>query len=181
MSNRDFLGLLNQSSPYSIISYKEQDNPTSSRPPHRHIQIPAQTYRTNSTHHPTSQKVREVLLEWRLWKISKTSKLPSHSSNPPQTRCTPPSTGVYYNNRPYSQHPVYFVSRSLQDPKTRYMMVEKLALSYGKCRKTAPPILPKPPYHCQNRLPHPENPPETRPCQTNVIMGRRAFRKIQKV
>jgi len=28
-----------------------------------------------------------------------------------------------------TQHPVYFVSRTLQDPKTRYQMVEKLALS----------------------------------------------------
>jgi len=29
-----------------------------------------------------------------------------------------------------TQHPVYFVSRTLQDPKTRYQMVEKLALSH---------------------------------------------------
>jgi len=28
-----------------------------------------------------------------------------------------------------TQHPVYFVSRTLQDPETRYQMVEKLALS----------------------------------------------------
>jgi len=28
-----------------------------------------------------------------------------------------------------TQHPIYFVSRTLQDPKTRYQMVEKLALS----------------------------------------------------
>ena len=28
-----------------------------------------------------------------------------------------------------TQHPVYFVSRALQDPETRYQMVEKLALS----------------------------------------------------
>jgi len=28
-----------------------------------------------------------------------------------------------------NQHPVYFVSRTLQDPETRYQMVEKLALS----------------------------------------------------
>jgi len=27
------------------------------------------------------------------------------------------------------QHPVYFVSRTLQDPETRYQMVEKLAMS----------------------------------------------------
>jgi len=28
-----------------------------------------------------------------------------------------------------TQHPVYFVSRTLQDPKTKYQMVEKLTLS----------------------------------------------------
>jgi len=28
-----------------------------------------------------------------------------------------------------TQHPVYFVSKTLQDPETRYQMVEKLALS----------------------------------------------------
>jgi len=28
-----------------------------------------------------------------------------------------------------NQHPVYFISRTLQDPETRYQMVEKLALS----------------------------------------------------
>jgi len=28
-----------------------------------------------------------------------------------------------------TQHPVYFVSRTLQDPETKYQMVEKLALS----------------------------------------------------
>ena len=28
-----------------------------------------------------------------------------------------------------TQHPLYFVSRTLQDPETRYQMVEKLALS----------------------------------------------------
>ena len=28
-----------------------------------------------------------------------------------------------------TQHPVYFMSRTLQDPETRYQMVEKLALS----------------------------------------------------
>jgi len=28
-----------------------------------------------------------------------------------------------------TQHPIYFVNRTLQDPKTRYQMVEKLALS----------------------------------------------------
>jgi len=28
-----------------------------------------------------------------------------------------------------TQHPVYFVSRTLQDPETRYQMMEKLALS----------------------------------------------------
>jgi len=27
------------------------------------------------------------------------------------------------------QHPVYFVSRTLQDPETKYQMVEKLTLS----------------------------------------------------
>jgi len=29
-----------------------------------------------------------------------------------------------------TQHPVYFVSRTLQDPETKYQMVEKLALSW---------------------------------------------------
>jgi len=35
-----------------------------------------------------------------------------------------------------TQHPVYFVSRTLQDPETRYQMVEKLALSlvHAACR-----------------------------------------------
>ena len=35
-----------------------------------------------------------------------------------------------------TQHPIYFVSRTLQDPETRYQMMEKLALSlvHAACR-----------------------------------------------
>jgi len=61
-------------------------------------------------------------------------------SNPPQTIRKPPTTSIYHCNRLHGQchrgpkfveiqHPVYFVSRTLQDPKIKYQMVEKLALS----------------------------------------------------
>ena len=42
------------------------------------------------------------------------------------------------------QHPVYFVSRTLQDPETIYQMVEKLALSLVHAARLPTPLFPKP-------------------------------------
>jgi len=39
-----------------------------------------------------------------------------------------------------NQHPAYFVSRTLQDPETRYQMVEKLALSLVHAARRLRPI-----------------------------------------
>jgi len=40
-----------------------------------------------------------------------------------------------------TQHPIYFVSRTLQDPGTRYQMVEKLALSLVHAARRLRPYL----------------------------------------
>jgi len=68
-----------------------------------------------------------------------------------------------------TQHSVYFVNRILQDPETRYQMVEKLALSLAHTARRLQ-------HHRQNRLPHPKDTLEARPCRSHVVLGRRTIR-----
>ena len=157
------------------------------RPPHRHIQIPSETCQTNPIHYQTSQKICKILLEWRLWNFfPKPQNHPYIPSNPPQTIRTPPTTGIYHRNRLYGQcrlgpricwDPTFSVLRqpNLARPWNQIPNGRKTSSFLGKCSKTAPPILPKPPYHYQHLLPYPENPPKTRPCRMNVILHRGTF------
>ena len=75
-----------------------------------------------------------------------------------------------------TQHLVYFVSRTLQDPETRYQMVEKTSPILGP-RSTPPtPIFPKPHYNRQDRLPNPKNITKAGSSRMHVIMGRGTVR-----
>ena len=72
-----------------------------------------------------------------------------------------------------TQQPIYFVSRILQDPETRYQMVEKVALALIT---TAPPtILPNTSDYRQNGLPCPKNSPKARSCGKTFILVCRAI------
>jgi len=74
-----------------------------------------------------------------------------------------------------TQHPVYFIGRTLQDPETRYQMVEKLALSLVHAARHLRPyfqnhnIIVKTDYPIQNT-------PKVRPCWLHVVLGRRNIR-----
>ena len=74
------------------------------------------------------------------------------------------------------QHPVYFVSRSLQDPETRYQMVEKLALSLVNAARRLCPYFQNHYIIVKTDYPIPSKKSSKNPTlSTNVILGRGTF------
>jgi len=70
------------------------------RPLNRHLEIPTKTSRTNPTHHPTTQKIREVLLERRMrTSFPKPQNHPHIPTYPPQAGYPLTIPPLHHHNR----------------------------------------------------------------------------------
>ena len=116
---------------WNAQSHYHQRGPTPHRPPYSHFPLPIQTGWTKPTHSQTPQEIRPVHVDRRLWTNISETKNHSHlTPYPVRVGHSPtPASVALVQDIEGTQHPVYFVSRTLQDPETRYQMVEKLALS----------------------------------------------------
>ena len=67
------------------------------------------------------------------------------------------SVALFKEDEQQKQRPIFYISKSLPEVETQYILLDQAALALKVAAKKTPPLLPGAPYHCTHQPPPKEH------------------------